>query len=135
MAEMTKEDALVREIFGPGRKGTQALTSAIREAGKLLFEERVAMDDTLVTKDIYPEVAKQMGKDTRNIARQVERLANQCWDGMDGEQKKKYIGKELKDIRAPKDVIFYLAFYVRFRQGFYKVLEKEPGLLFGKKDF
>ena len=76
-----------------------------------------------------------MGKDTRNIARQVERLANQCWDGMDGEQKKKYIGKELKDIRAPKDVIFYLAFYVRFRQGFYKVLEKEPGLLFGKKDF
>ncbi|HCT91414.1 MAG TPA: hypothetical protein DF613_08570 [Lachnospiraceae bacterium] len=134
MTKMTKEDALIREIFEPGRKGTQALASAVREAGKLLFEERVAMDDILVTKDIYPVVARQLGKDSRNIARQVERLANQCWDGMDEEQKKRYIGKELKDIRAPKDVIFYLAFYVRFRQGFYRVLEKEPGLLFGKRD-
>lgn len=135
MTEMTKEAALIREIFGPGRKGTQALASAVREAGKLLFEERIAMDDILVTKDIYPEVAKQLGKGSRNIARQVERLANQCWDGMDGKQKRKYIGKDLKDIRAPKDMIFYLAFYVRFRQGFYKVLEKEPELLFGKRDF
>lgn len=135
MTQTIKETALMREVFGPGRKGVQTLAYAVCEAGKLLFEERVAMDDILVTKDIYPEVAKRMGRDSRNVARQVERLANQCWDGMDGAQKKKYIGKELKDIRAPKDMIFYLAFYAHFRQGFYRVLEKEPGLLFGKKDF
>ena len=135
MKEITEETALILEIFGPGRKGIQALASAVCEARNLLFEERVAMDDILVTKDIYPEVAKRMGRDSRNVARQVERLANQCWDGMDGAQKKKYIGKELKDIRAPKDMIFYLAFYAHFRQGFYRVLEKEPGLLVGNKDF
>ena len=104
MKEITEETALILEIFGPGRKGIQALASAVCEAGKLLFEERVAMDDILVTKDIYPKVASRLGKDRRNVARQIERLANQCWDGMDGAQKRKYIGKELKDIRAPRDM-------------------------------
>ncbi|MCI8591906.1 MAG: hypothetical protein HFI88_06070 [Lachnospiraceae bacterium] len=135
MTQTIKETALMREVFGPGRKGVQTLAYAVCEAGKLLFEERVAMDDILVTKDIYPKVASRLGKDRRNVARQIERLANQCWDGMDGAQKRKYIGKELKDIRAPRDMIFYLAFYVRFGQGFYKMVEKNPELLFGKGDF
>ena len=135
MTQTIKETALMREVFGPGRKGVQTLAYAVCEAGKLLFEERVAMDDILVTKDIYPKVASRLGKDSRNVARQIERLANQCWDGMDGAQKRKYIGKELKDIRAPRDMIFYLAFYVRFGQGFYKMVEKNPELLFGKGDF
>ena len=134
MTQMIKETALVHEILGPGRKGVQTLACAVCEAEKLLFEERRAVDDILVTKHIYPEVARRLGKDSRNVARQVERLANQCWDRMDGAQKRKYIGKELKDIRVPKDMVFYLAFYVRFRQGFYKVLEKDPGLLFGRGD-
>lgn len=134
MVQMVKETALVNEILGPGRKGVQILACAAGVAGELLFGEGRAMDDILVTKDIYPEVARRLGKDSRNVARQAERLANRCWDSMDGAQKRKYIGKEMKDIRAPKDMIFYLAFYVRFRQGFYKVLEKEPGLLFGRGD-
>ncbi len=107
---------------------------AIYEAGKLLFQEKVAMDDIFVTKDVYPRVAKRLEKDSRSIARQVERLSNQCWDSMDNAQREKYIGKELKDIRAPKDMIFYLAFYVRFRKGFYEILEEYPGLLFGEWD-
>ena len=134
MAKLVKEIAVIHEIFGPGKRGIQVLARAVSEAGRMLFDERVAMDDILVTKDIYPEVARYMGKDSRSVARQIERLSNQCWDSMDGKQKRRYIGKELKDIRAPKDMIFYLAFYVRFQQGFYKVLEKNPGLLFGKGD-
>ena len=54
MTQTIKETALMREVFGPGRKGVQTLAYAVCEAGKLLFEERVAMDDILVTKDIYP---------------------------------------------------------------------------------
>ncbi len=135
MDQMMKETALIHAIFGPGKKGTRALVCAVFGAGKLLFEENVAMDDILVTKDIYPKVANRLEKDGRSVARQVERLCNQCWDSMDCLQKKKYIGKELKDIRAPKDMIFYLAFYVRFRKGFYEILEEHPGLLFGEWDF
>ena len=134
MTQMIKETVLVHEIFGPGKKGTRALVCAVFEAGKLLFEEKVAMDEILVTKDIYPQVAKQLEKDSRSVARQVERLSNQCWDSMDCVQKKKYIGKAPRDIRAPKDMIFYLAFYVHFRQGFYKVLERKPQLLFGEEE-
>lgn len=134
MAQRIKETAVVHEIFGPGKKGIRVLVWAIYEAEKMLFEEKVAMDDILVTKDIYPKVAKRLGKDGRSVARQIERLGNQCWETMDSAQKRKYLGKELKDIRAPKDMIFYLAFYVHFRQGFYKVLERKPQLLFGEEE-
>ena len=135
MVEIVRETAVLHEIFGPGKKGIQVLAYAVCEAGKLLFEEKVAMDDILVTKDIYLKIAEPLGKDSRSVARQIERLGNQCWDSLDNEQKKKFIGKDLKDIRAPRDMIFYLAYYVRFRKGFYKVVEEHPGLLFGKGDF
>lgn len=134
MAQMTRARAVIQEIFGPGKKGIRPLVCAVCVAEKILFEERLAVDDILVTKDIYPKVARQLNKDSRSIARQVERLGNQCWDSMDREQKKKYIGKELRDIRAPKDMIFYLAFYVHFGKGFYRVLDEHPRLLFGERD-
>ena len=38
----------------------------------------------------------------------------------------------MKDIHAPSDMLFYLAYYSYFGKPYYEVLEKQPGLLFGK---
>ena len=35
-------------------------------------------------------------------------------------------------IHAPSDMLFYLAYYSYFGKPYYEVLEKQPGLLFGK---
>ena len=122
--------SMIYDILGLKKGDLRAFACAVLEAERLLFEERVPMDDIRVTRDLYPRVAEQLGKDPRSAARQLERAGNCCWSCMDEAQKEKYIGKALKDIRAPRDMIFYLAFYAHFQKGFYQVLEECPELLF-----
>ncbi|MCI8292299.1 MAG: hypothetical protein HFH53_02025 [Hespellia sp.] len=134
MMQIIKESRIIHEIIGPGTGDILTFAYAICEAERLMFTENIPMDEIYVTKDIYPKIAKEMNKKDRAVARQIERMGNRCWGCMDEEQKKKYIGKELKDIRAPRDMIFYLAFYVHFDKSFYQVLEEHPTLLFNGKD-
>ena len=37
---------------------------------------------------------------------------------------------KFRDIRAPRDMLFYLAFYCHFNRPYYEVLEEMPELLF-----
>ena len=133
MTQMIKETVLVHEIFGPGKKGTRALVCAVFEAGKLLFEEKVAMDEILVTKDIYPDVAKELySKRYRTVVRQIERLCNRCWDRVRGDEYllDKILGNHSRELEAPSEIIFLLACYMRYEKPFQEVLEQEPALTF-----
>lgn len=131
---MTKHNYLIFQILGPSRRHTGVLACAVKAAEHLMFSRRIALDDIRITKDIYPLVAMYTGKSEQAVARQVERLANYCWEQMDYQQKLRYIGKDLKDIRAPRELVFYLAFYVHFREPYYEVVEKDPSLMFGIND-
>ena len=42
------------------------------------------------------------------------------------------IGRQIKDIRAPRGMLFYLAYYCRFNMPYYEVLKQNPQLLFGE---
>ncbi|MCD7807546.1 MAG: hypothetical protein LUH19_09460 [Lachnospiraceae bacterium] len=127
---MTKEEMLVRQIIGPVRNATGDFVFAVRETGRLLFDEGRPFEEILLTRDIYPVVAGLMKKNERTVARQIERVGNLCWDSMDEKLKIKYIGRPLSDIRSPQDMIFYLAFYCRFQRAFYEIMEEELGASF-----
>ena len=65
------------------------------------------------------------------VSRRIERLANQCWDALvSRDLVEEYIGAPIKDIRAPRDMIFYLAFYVHLNTPFYIAIQRQPALLF-----
>ena len=127
---MTKEEILIHNILGPIKGGVRTFACAIELTAHLLFEEHMAQDDILVTKHIYPEVAKMIDKSYLATARQLERMGNLCWDRLGEEGCRLYIGRQLKDIRAPRDMLFYLAFYSYFGRPYYEVLEENPQLLF-----
>ena len=68
---------------------------------------------------------------TTAVSRQIVRLCNLCWDTMqDTGEVEQYIGKPIRDLRAPNEMIFYLAFFVHFDQPFYRVVQNVPALLF-----
>ena len=134
MTQMRKEITLLYEILGLGRKGVLEMACAVHEAERMLFSEQIPVDDIQVTRDIYPKVAKELNKHGSSVARQIQRMSNECWNSTDVQMKRKYIGKELKDIRAPKDMIFYFAYYVHFQKGFYEILKDNQGVLFGHVD-
>ena len=127
---MTKEEALIRRILGPIKGGVRTFACAVEITSHLLFEENMAQDDILVTKHVYPEVARKTDKSYVAVARQLERMGNLCWDRLSKEERKLYIGRQLQDIRAPRDMLFYLAFYCYFDKPYYEIVEANPELLF-----
>ena len=65
----------------------------------------------------------------KTISKSIERLSNQCWDilvarGLVG----KYIGAEIGDIHAPRDIIIYLAFYSHLGVPFFTAMGQESAL-------
>lgn len=127
---MTKEEALIRRILGPIKGGVRTFACAVEITSHLLFEENMAQDDIQVTKHVYPEVARKTAKSYVAVARQLERMGNLCWDRLSKEEQELYIGRQLQDIRAPRDMLFYLAFYCYFNKPYYEIVEANPELLF-----
>ena len=134
---MTKTETVLRSIFGSCRSDIRPLAYAVDIAIDLMFVQCIPMDDIMVTNDIYPDVAKRIRKKSgahpsaKSASRRIERLANKCWDAMvSRDLVVKYIGAPLEDIRAPRDVIFYLAFYSYLSTPFFTAIERQPALLF-----
>ena len=127
---MTQTETIIRSILGPVGLDVRPLAQAVDLAIDILFVQKIAIDDIHVTKDIYPVVANQLNKKTGAVSRKVERLANLCWDALTPERKKEIIGEQRHDIRAPSEMIFYLAFYAHFGKPFFEVISREPSLLF-----
>ena len=134
---MSKAELLIRYILGPVRINIRPLVCAVEHTIVLLFVKKIPMDDILVTKDIYPEVARMLGRQgctarsVSAVARRIERLANLCWEALASRDLvTQYIGAPIKDIRAPRDMLFYLAFYVHLDTPFYVAIHQQSSLLF-----
>ena len=80
---MTKSECIIRSIIGAERASIRALALAIDIAADLLFTQGISMDEIAVSKDIYPAVAKQVGKSMSTTTRRIERTANLCIDALD----------------------------------------------------
>ena len=127
---MTKNEALIRSITGPIRGDIRPLVYAVDVTSDLLFVRRIPMDDILVTKDIYPAVGLLMNKNPKAVSRSVERLANRCWEVGDPDVLERVVGRRLKTLRHPSDLLFYLAFYSYLGVSFFEAVEQEPAMLF-----
>ena len=128
---MTKTERTIYALVGPIRYNTLPFSTAVDLAVDLLFVKNIAMDDIRVTRDIYMPIAKRLGKTTTAVSRQIVRLCNLCWDTMSTSgEVEQYLGKSVRDLRAPSEMIFYLAFLVYFDKPFYQVVQDVPTLLF-----
>ena len=87
-----------------------------------MFRQGIPEDEILVTKHVYPYVARRLNKTTLAAARAVQRTANLCWSRMTDAQKLVYIGRNLDDIASLTELIIYLAYYVYYGRPYYVVI-------------
>lgn len=127
---MKNSEALIRSIIGPTRRCVRPLADAVELTVELLFVQGIPMDDIMVSKDIYPIVARRLGKNCSAVTRSIERLANYCWEYGDADRLSHIIGRTLHRLQAPGDMLFYLAFYLHLNLPFYIAIERTPDLLF-----
>ena len=134
---VTKTEAVIRSILGAAGPDIRPLAYAVDAAISLMFVQKIPMDDIYVMDDIYPHVAKLvrnrrgMPSSPKTVSRRIERLANLCWDTLVSRNLVlQYLGAPLENIRAPRDMIFYLAFYIYLDTPFFIAIQKQPALLF-----
>lgn len=128
---MTNAELLLRSILGPIRSDIRPLALAVDITDDLLFLRHVSMDDILVTKQVYPDVAKLIHRKPDAVSRRIERLAHLCWDAMEEQNLvAHYLGRPVKHAPAPCDLIVYLAVYSHLRVPFFLAIEQDTSLLF-----
>lgn len=120
-----KAKLMIRLIMGHTRNDIRPLAYSIVEAADLLFANDQPWDEIKITKDVYPNVARKLGKSLSATSRSVERLVNRCWDKMTPQQKLEYIGRDLEDITSTTDFIVYLAYYLHYNQPYFEVIRTQ----------
>lgn len=123
-------ELVIRSIIGPAGIDIRPLAYAVELTGRLLFDEKVAIDDIKVTKDVYLDVARRLGKKRGAVSRRIERLANYCWDKGDRDRLEQIIGRRLRCCPPPREMLVYLAYYACLGVPYYKAIEREPALMF-----
>ena len=132
---MTKTERTIYALVGPVRYNTLSFSLAIDTAMELLFVRKIAMDDIRVTRDIYAPTAARLGKTTTAVSRQIVRLCNLCWDTMqDTGEVEQYIGKHIRDLRAPNEMIFYLASQAYWEIPYFQAMEEGKIPLFSPQE-
>lgn len=116
---------MIRLIMGHSNSDICPLAYSINEAANLLFVQNIPWDEIKITKDIYPAVAKKLGKSPSATARSVERLVNRCWDKMTPQQKQQYIGRDLEDITSTTDFVVYMAYYLYYGKPYFEILHTQ----------
>ena len=120
-----KAKLMIRLIMGNTRNDIRPLAYAVTEVETLLFTHNQPWDEIRITKDVYPNVAKQLNKSVSATSRAVERLVNRCWDRMTPQQKQEYIGRDLEDITSITDFLVYLAYYLHYNQPYFEVIRTQ----------
>ena len=114
-------------------KRIKRLSRATQKVASGNFNVQIAHKDSDEIDQLAENFNKMSGASysAKTVSRRIERLSNLCWDtvvsrGLVTE----YIGAPIRDIHAPRDMIFYLAFYVYFDAPFFAVIRQRPALLF-----
>ena len=134
---MTKTESTIRFLFGASRKDIRPLVHAVDITIKLMFSQGIPMDDIRVTHAVYPQVAKRLktrsgaSPSAKTTARRIQRLANACWDALvERNLVKEFLGTSLRDLQAPRDLLFYLAAFSHLGIPFFEAVKCYPELLF-----
>lgn len=127
---MTPSEVLVRSVLGPCRKKIRPFACAIDCVIQHSFAIEEPIEDILVTKDIYPEVAKLLHMSPESAARQIERISNDCWNLGDRERLNRILGGAFPDCPTPRDMLFYFAAYTYFGVPFRQAMDRKFANLF-----
>ena len=122
--------ALISCLYGPLGKSEHLFADAVDVVCELLFVSNVPLPSIVVMRDVYSRVAEAHQMSPRTVARSVERAANRFWEKSPPEVARCIIGRTLHDINAPRDMLFYFAYYLHYGKSFYDVMQEEAAISF-----
>ncbi len=127
---MTKTELLLRSVLGPCRRGLQPFVYAIEYIIQQSFSINVPIENICVTKDIYSRVALTLQIQPESAARQIERIANDCWDIDDRDRLYAILGKKPMFCPSPREMLIYFAAFSFYGVPFQKAMDLHLAAIF-----
>ena len=99
---------LITRISGrPGSIGSRQLAQAVA----LLLQSPTFPNRSLMA-DLYPKIARLNNTTTQNVARNIARAAEACWEYGDRKELERVAGRRLLEKPTPGELLFYLYHYL-----------------------
>ena len=118
---IAEEKQRIQDIIGNFRMDVRPFCWCVRIAAERMFEQGMEWEDILLTKDLYPAVARKLKSSPRAVEKSVERTAALCWDRMTGEDRERYIGKRDSVLDSPSDLILFFAYFLHYGRGYFRL--------------
>lgn len=112
MNKETNVSLLVRSLVGTLRGDLRPFTYSVELVEKLLYQDGYSVDEILITKDVYPKVARQLGRREDAVSRSALRTAHTVWERGGRKVWGEIVGRDLIEEPTPSDIIFFLAIYL-----------------------
>lgn len=122
---MTRTEALIRSVLGPTPRKILPLVHTIDMAIELSFAQNRSIEDLMVTKEVYPAVAKRLQLKTKTVSRQVDRITKLCWYEGDRARLQEITGTVFPECPKPWIMVMYFAAYSYYGIPYRDALEKE----------
>ena len=120
----TRSEALICCVVGAIRSDIRPLARSLDVLAELLFVKGVSPGDIRITKDVYPEAARILGKTDSAIAKSTERMTNLWWDAAKSQGRLlEFIGRPLGQIPSVCEILYYLAYYLYYNKPFFSVFD------------
>lgn len=107
-----KQKEIYRLVVGisgrPTSTGYRQLTLAIA-----LVVQKKEFPIRCLTSILYPEVAKETGSTSQNVARNIARAVEDCWEHGDRKEMERIAGRRLTEKPSPGELILYFYNYCR----------------------
>jgi len=120
---MNLAERLLRELLGPTRRDLRPMACAMLAAERVLFLRGVSLDEFQISKHVYPDVCRELGRARAAVARSVERTAGDCWDALRSRDLVlDYIGRPLEVKPEPWQMLVYLTCYLHYSLPYFDVV-------------
>lgn len=127
---MTKTELLVRSVIGPCRRDIRPFVYAAECIIQQSFAIQAPIENIHVTRDIYPKVAQILHVQPESVTRQIERIANHCWDAGDQNRLYAILGKVPPLCPPPREMLIYFAAYSYYGMPFQKAMDRQLAVMF-----
>lgn len=100
-------ETTIQSISGrPTMKGYRYLQLAVE-----LCLEAGSFPNRRVIRELYEQIGEREHTTTGNVARNIARATDDCWDHGEPDELRKVVGRKLADKPTPAELIYYLFRY------------------------
>lgn len=126
---MTRSNMLIRSVLGVKRGNISPFATAVDCLIRRSFCAGLSPEDISVS-SICDETAEILSCSPGAATRQIQRIANACWDVGDREALNRIIGKELEVCPSPREMLIYFAAYSYYGVPYHEAIEAQLAKLF-----